>query len=45
LETVYDWGLFLVVDDKIIQMPQDEKILKFAQKWKIEIGHREEVKE
>ena len=29
LELVYDWGLFLDVDGVLLQIPPDEKILRF----------------
>ena len=30
LELVYDWGLFLDVDGVLLQIPPDEKILRFG---------------
>ena len=45
IEVVYDWGLFLIVDNQMVQMPPDEKILAFADKWKVEITSSEDIDE
>ena len=38
---MFDWGIFLVLNQDVIQIPEDEKLLSFIAKWKVEVSKNE----